>query len=119
MIYVDILDRKSHRGFGSLSVDLLAKTVLCVFRSLIGIFNIHLDIERRTFIRSLGAVGSLGATVVGTNAVLAASTPVKGTVEAKLITGCGGDESHTVLAHEGTLVVDDAKYRDAFSDWQT
>ncbi len=74
--------------------------------------------ERRGFIKSVGAVGSLGATVIGTNAALAVSPTVKGTVEAKSITGRGGDESHTVLAHEGTLIVDDPDYRDAFSDWR-
>jgi hypothetical protein len=74
--------------------------------------------ERRTFIKSLGAVGGIGVVAVGSNAVLASSSEVKGTVEAKSITGRGGDESHTVLAHKGTLIVDDSKYRDDFSDWQ-
>ncbi|QRV16875.1 hypothetical protein JMJ58_08420 [Haloterrigena salifodinae] len=74
--------------------------------------------ERRTFVRSLGAVGSLGAVAAGANATLTASSTVTGTVEAKSITGRGGDESHTVLAHEGTLTIDDAEYRDEFSDWQ-
>ncbi|WP_254522310.1 hypothetical protein [Natrinema caseinilyticum] len=74
--------------------------------------------NRRTFVTSLGAAGGLGAVVAGTNAVLAAPSTVEGTVEAKSITGRGGDESHAVLAHEGTLVVDDAEYRDAVSDWR-
>jgi hypothetical protein len=74
--------------------------------------------ERRAFIKSLGAVGGIGVVAVGSNAVLASPSEVKGTVEAKSITGRGGDESHTVLAHTGTLIVDDAKYRDNFSDWQ-
>ena len=74
--------------------------------------------KRRTFITSLGAVGGIGAVAVGTNAVFATSSTVNGTVAAKSITGRGGAESHAVLAHEGTLNVDDAEYRDAFSDWQ-
>lgn len=74
--------------------------------------------ERRTFVKSFGAAGSLGAVAVGANAVLAAPSIIEGTVEAKSITGRGSDESHTVLAHEGTLNIDDAEYRDAISDWR-
>lgn len=74
--------------------------------------------ERRTFLTSLGAVAGIGAVALGTNAVLATHPTVEGTVEAKSVTGRGGDESHTVLAHEGTLNVDDPAYRDEFSDWQ-
>lgn len=74
--------------------------------------------KRRTFITSVGAVGGIGAVAVGTNAVFATSSTVTGTVEAKSITGRGGDESHAVLAHEGTLNVDDDEYRSEFSDWQ-
>lgn len=74
--------------------------------------------KRRTLLKSLGAVGSIGAVGVGTNAILATPATVDGTVEAKSITGRGGEESHAVLAHEGTLNIDDDDYRDAFSDWQ-
>ncbi|MDS0477128.1 hypothetical protein [Natrinema sp. 1APR25-10V2] len=73
--------------------------------------------ERRTVVKVLGAVGTLGVGAVGANALAAPST-IEGTVEAKSITGRGGDESHTVLAHEGTLNVDDVEYRDDFSDWR-
>ncbi|MHB9286009.1 hypothetical protein ACKVMT_03100 [Halobacteriales archaeon Cl-PHB] len=74
--------------------------------------------RRRTFVKSVGMVAGIGAVALGTNAVLGTPAPVEGTVEAKSITGRGGDESHAVLAHEGTLNVDDAAYRDEFSDWQ-
>lgn len=74
--------------------------------------------NRRTLIKSLGAVGSVGVVAVGIDTAFATASTVEGTIEAKSITGRGGDESHTVLAHEGTLNVDDAEYRDAFSDWQ-
>lgn len=67
---------------------------------------------------SLGAAGGIGAIAVGTNAVIAQSSTVEGTIEAKSITGRGGEESHTVVAHEGTLTVDDSAYRDDFSNWQ-
>jgi hypothetical protein len=75
-------------------------------------------VKRRTLLKSLAAVGGIGAVGVGTNAVLATPATVDGTVEAKSITGRGGDESHSVLAHEGTLTVDDPAYRDEFADWQ-
>jgi hypothetical protein len=67
---------------------------------------------------SLGAAGGIGAIAVGTNAVIARSTTVDGTIEAKSITGRGGEESHTVVAHDGTLNIDDPAYRDDFSNWQ-
>lgn len=76
------------------------------------------DVNRRALVKSLGAVGGFGAVAVGINTAFASPVPVAGTVEAKSITGRGSDESHTVLAHEGTLNVDDAEYRDAFSDWR-
>jgi hypothetical protein len=75
-------------------------------------------VNRRTLIKLLGAVGSIGVVAVSIDTAFATSSPVGGTVEAKSITGRGGDESHTVFAHEGTLNVDDVEYRDAFSDWQ-
>lgn len=68
-------------------------------------------------VKFLGGVGGLGVSAVGANALTATST-IEGVVEAKSITGRGGDESHSVLAHEGTLNIDDAEYRDDFSDWQ-
>lgn len=95
-----------------------SKTAICACGVLICILRPHADVKRRTFIKSLGAVGSIGTVAVGTNAVFATSATVEGTVEAKSISGRGGDESHTVLAHEGTLNIDDEEYRNAFSDWQ-
>jgi hypothetical protein len=74
--------------------------------------------KRRTVVKSVGGVGALGAVAFGSNALLTPSSAASGTIEAKSITGRGGDESHSVLAHEGTLVVDDTEYRDEFSDWQ-
>lgn len=63
-------------------------------------------------------MGGLAVVGIGTNAVLATPETVDGTVEAKSITGRGGDESHTVMAHEGTLTVDDSAYEDEFTDWR-
>ncbi len=73
--------------------------------------------ERRAVVKLLGGIGGLGVSAVGAKA-LTATSAIEGRVEAKSITGRGGDESHTVLAHEGTLNIDDAEYRDDFSDWR-
>lgn len=74
--------------------------------------------ERRTFLGAVGGLGTLGLAAVGTSTGFASSKTLRGAVEAKSITGRGGDGSHDVLAHEGTLVVDDEAYREDFSDWR-